>query len=124
MRGQDGYTLIEVLVAFAILSGSALLSFETFSSGILNLRRTQDAIDAQSVARGALDTWIVSQNHDPSMTGRRMGFNWSLTAKRVFARDTALINPIHVSVRVEAADGQEVIAARVSTIVLTSGNSP
>ena len=50
-RGEEGFTLIEVLIAAFILVAGAMAIFMTFGAAIRNVQRGRDAQVAQSVAQ-------------------------------------------------------------------------
>ena len=51
--GQEGFTLIEVLVSFVILSGAIILTFQIFSDGLLGVEvsraKAQEVISAEQL---------------------------------------------------------------------------
>jgi prepilin-type N-terminal cleavage/methylation domain-containing protein len=51
---NQGFTLVEVLVAFAILSITILTGFQIFSDGLVRLARVEDAVARNAAARAAL----------------------------------------------------------------------
>jgi prepilin-type N-terminal cleavage/methylation domain-containing protein len=55
LSGQDGFTLIEVLVAAFILVLGSLAIFMTFAAAIHNVQRSRDAQIAQSIAQREME---------------------------------------------------------------------
>jgi len=61
MTGQRGFSLLEAIVALALLAsvGMALLSW--LNGSLISLRRVQDTVAAQAAARNAL-AWLETVN--------------------------------------------------------------
>ena len=80
-RGQDGYTLIEVIVAFALLALALTLLLGTLSGAVRQVRWSGDAGRAALHAQSMLDTVGFGSPLEP---GRRDGefeggrYRWSL----------------------------------------------
>jgi prepilin-type N-terminal cleavage/methylation domain-containing protein len=55
-ENDHGFTLVEVLVAFAILSLTILTGFQIFSDGLSRVSRVQDAVMRNAAARAALSS--------------------------------------------------------------------
>lgn len=52
--GEDGFSLVEVLVAFAVLAGALLAGFRVFGDGIYRISAGQERIAVLNVLRGQL----------------------------------------------------------------------
>lgn len=82
MRGQRGYTLIEVIVAFAVLGIALMLLLGTLSNGTRQVRWAADSGRAALHARSLLDGIGIDV---PIVPGRSTGefedgrYRWSLT---------------------------------------------
>jgi len=81
MRGQRGYTLIEVIVAFAVLGIALMLLLGTLSNGTRQVRWAADSGRAALHARSLLDGVGIEV---PVVPGRSTGefedgrYRWSL----------------------------------------------
>ena len=104
---QQGFTLIEVLVAFMILTLSLSVLFRIFSSGLTNVAVAGDYAQAVLVAESQLA--LVGRS-EPLLVGQTRGesgeqFRWRRTVESYipWEDDTALTVPVsgyHVSVEV------------------------
>jgi general secretion pathway protein I len=104
---QQGFTLIEVLVAFMILTLSLSVLFRIFSSGLTNVAVAGDYAQAVLVAESQLA--LVGRS-EPLLVGQTYGesgeqFRWRRTVESYlpWEDDTALTVPVsgyHISVEV------------------------
>lgn len=83
LRGDDGFTLLEVLVAFAIMSVAMVAIMQAFSGGLDATRRTAAASEALATARSLLDRVGAELPVAPgSMSGSAAGTNWTIQIAR------------------------------------------
>lgn len=115
-RGQHGYTLIEVIVAFAVLALALTLLLGTLSGAVKQVRWADDAGRAALHAQSLLDQTGVGEALQP---GHREGgfeqdrYRWSLDVepwRDPTAQDVALIDPgapqlLQLSLAVEWGEG-------------------
>ena len=104
---QQGFTLIEVLVAFMILTLSLSVLFRIFSSGLTNVAVAGDYAQAVLVAESQL---ALVGHSEPLLVGQTSGesgerFRWRriIESYLPWEDDTALTVPVsgyHVSVEV------------------------
>ena len=79
-KAEDGFTLVEVLVAFVILSGAVILSFQIFADGLRRLSAVEARTKAVNVARSELARLSSSRNISEGVTtGTTDGVNWKIT---------------------------------------------
>jgi prepilin-type N-terminal cleavage/methylation domain-containing protein len=101
MREQDGFTLIEVLVSFVILSGAIILSLESYANGLRNLHHAQEILDAQELARSVLARW---QSGDEVIAkggkGQTGPFAWQLTVQNPGFESKGQMQPELIEVKV------------------------
>jgi general secretion pathway protein I len=97
-RSSQGFTLIEVLVAFMILSLSLSVLFRIFSGGLSNVSIAGDYAQAVLVAESQLA--VVGRN-EPLKAGQTYGesgerFRWRRVIERYvpWEDDTALTVPV------------------------------
>ena len=77
-RRQQGFTLIEILVAFMILTLALTVIFRIFSGGLRNLELSADYTRAALVAESQLAAAGVSIPLEPGETSGELGdsFSW------------------------------------------------
>jgi type II secretory pathway pseudopilin PulG len=77
MRDEDGYTLVEVIVAFAILAGSLLLGLEVFHGGLASLQRANRQLASVQRARQELTKLSLDPQIRPGiLRGQVGGHTW------------------------------------------------
>ena len=82
--GSDkGFTLLEVLVAFAITGVILTMAFRSFGNGVMGLSRSQDMSSALSLARAKLNAAGVEAPLAQGMTSGRndAGLEWRLEVR-------------------------------------------
>lgn len=80
MRGEGGYSLVEVIVAFAILAGTLLMGLDAFRGGLANLHRAERQLDMAQLAK----TELMKLSLEPGLqAGSRHGESgsWSWRAE-------------------------------------------
>ena len=83
LRGDDGFTLLEVLVAFAIMAVAMVAIMQAFSSGLDATRRTAIASETLATARSLLDRVGAELPVAPGSTsGSVAGTNWTVQIAR------------------------------------------
>lgn len=100
-HAEQGFTLIEVLVAFMILTLSLSVLFRIFSGGLTNVTVAGDYAQAVLVAESQL---AVVGRSEPLLVGQVYGesgerFRWRRTIENYmpWEDDTALTAPVSVS---------------------------
>lgn len=59
-RNEEGWTLIEVLVGFAILSSAVIVSFEVIAGGLRSLAKTKHSMEAMGGMRAAIASLSIA----------------------------------------------------------------
>ena len=63
MKNHDeGFTLVEVLVAFAIMAGAIIMAFSVFGDGLRGLKLTQERSHQTQVAQHQIDLASTAAN--------------------------------------------------------------
>lgn len=82
-RGEDGFTLIESLVAFAILSMAIIMSFRIFGEGLQRVNRAEQVKEQLEAAHQEMQR-LVAQADLPE--GERIessdGHRWRIVTRR------------------------------------------
>lgn len=80
-NSEAGFTLVEVLVAFAILAGAILMSFQIFANGMRRLTAVEASTKQMNVARLELARISISGNIAAGVTaGVTNGVSWRIVA--------------------------------------------
>jgi general secretion pathway protein I len=81
---QAGFTLLELLVAFAILAVAMAATLQAFGSGLDAARRTDGASEALAAARSQLDRVGTELPIEPGRYsgGEERGTRWSILIER------------------------------------------
>lgn len=120
---DDGFTLVEVLVAFVILSGAIILSFQVFSDGLRRLAVVETRMKEVNIARAELER--VSAHGTMSegvQTGTTDGVMWKISIKNL-ANDpsgkSSRIIAFEVNVDVIEPAGKGKAISVINTIILS-----
>lgn len=91
MRGAQGFTVIEALVAFAIMAVSLTVLYESMGTSFRTLDRAADVDEAVLVAQSALDG-IVAQRRVPEvLSGRNGVYDWAAEIAPLKRASTGLV---------------------------------
>jgi general secretion pathway protein I len=108
--GEAGFTLVEVIVALAILAGSLSILFEMISGGLLRTSSAEKMIEAGSLTQSLLAE--IGTNY-PVMTGERAGefangYHWRLKMQPIGdGKEEGAIGLYEISANVEWEEGSE-----------------
>jgi prepilin-type N-terminal cleavage/methylation domain-containing protein len=80
----QGFTLIEVLVSFAILAGAILMTFKIFGDGLLNLNVSQNRSGEILAAEREIEFLQISESlQEGSSEAIVKNFKFLITVKRI-----------------------------------------
>lgn len=105
MSGARGFTVVEALVAFAIMAVSMVVFYEAMGTSFRTLDRAADVDEAVLVAQSALDG-IVAQRRLPDVqSGRSGAYNWSAQILPLSSATSGLLVLRTVRMRVQWPGG-------------------
>lgn len=78
--GREGYTLLEVLVAFVILAGTVIMSFRIFADGLGRLNDADRQIEMVTLAQELMARLQLATRLKAGTTGGNTGgLGWTIT---------------------------------------------
>jgi prepilin-type N-terminal cleavage/methylation domain-containing protein len=121
-EAEDGFTLVEVLVAFVILAGAVILSFQIFADGIRRLSTVETRTKTVNVARSELARLSTAKNIPEGITaGTTEGIAWKITVTPIdgiVANGVSALRPFKVEVRAADAGDETGDVPVIETILL------
>lgn len=123
---EEGFTLVEVLVAFAILAGAIVLSFQVFADGLRRVTSAESRIRAIDVARAEIARLTVARTMTEGMqTGTANGIKWQVTIRPLHGfMENSAVRPFRVEVRVNDGENGPPDEPVIETIVLGVQGQP
>ncbi len=119
-NNEDGFTLVEVLVAFAILAGAVIVSFQIFAEGLRTLSAAEARRKDAEIARLEFATARASGTlAEGSRAGATDGVAWTISVQAIedmAAPGNSSLRPYRIVV--SAASGGAAEAIVVDTIEL------
>jgi general secretion pathway protein I len=76
MSGERGFTVIEALIAFAILAVSLAVLYEAMGTSFRTLDRAASVDEAVLVAQSAMDTIVAERRLPQVLSGRSGVYGW------------------------------------------------
>ena len=119
---ERGFTLVEVLVAFTILGLVLVALLEIFSTGMRNVRVSEDFVTATAVAESRLAMiGVVEPLVDQVQTGSFSDrFHWESSVRRISIGQTspleAVVEPYQVTVTVSWGNRDDTRSVSLTTL--------
>lgn len=125
---EAGFTLVETLVAFTILAGAIVVSFQIFASGLRQQAAVEDRKFLVGVARTELDRLALQPAlQDETRLGQTGEVEWQITIKALasnLAPQDSLLSPFYVSFRQIIEGAPEASEPLLETVLLARPGSP
>ncbi len=103
-----GFTLLEILVALAILSGSLMMAFRVVSDGISTQTRSEGWLFAtllgEAEIRKSLVTFPDTGDSDGTFPSPHEGYRWRMTVSQALHEDA---REVHLTVYWAGKDEEE-----------------
>ena len=116
---ESGFTLIETLVAFVILSGVVIIALSTMSESLRRMQHAARVVEASRVAQQALDS-LTAENIDgqTNFSGQRNKFKWRIEIIPLPGQIEAMMYPALIKVLVTDLNGKPIPQSHLETIRL------
>ena len=125
---ETGFTLVETLVAFTILVGAIIVSFQIFSSGLRQQAAVEERKSLMAIARTELDRLALQPAlKDETRIGQTGEVEWQITIKPLasnLAPQDSLLRPFYVSFRQRHDGIADEIEPLLETVLLARQSSP
>ena len=81
LRDEQGFTLVETLISFVILSGALILAFQVMADGLSALKRADEKSRNATVISAEAERLIVTRSlNTGTLNGETDGVAWSIIA--------------------------------------------
>ncbi len=114
-----GFTLIETLVAFVILSGTIIMAFSAMSDSLQRMQRGRQIVEASKVAQEILArSSLAEPGQLVAGTGTQAGFRWQREVFPLNANADTATYPVVVKILISDLAGHSIPQASLDTILL------
>jgi prepilin-type N-terminal cleavage/methylation domain-containing protein len=99
-RPEEGFTLVEVLVAFVISAILLSIIFAGFDQATRRDRVVRSQAQALEIARSRVEEFLVSPSRKITLRGREGGLQWQTTETSIMEdpRGLVLLSQFHIEV--------------------------
>jgi type II secretory pathway pseudopilin PulG len=116
---EAGFTLIETLVAFVILSGVVIIALSTMTESLQRMQQAARVVEASKVAQQVLDNFIAENvDGQPIISGQQAKYVWRVEIMPLPGSPEAMIYPAVIKVSVSDSDGRSIPQSHLETIRL------
>jgi type II secretory pathway pseudopilin PulG len=114
---DDGFALVEVTVAFAILAMTLIVTFQVFQEGLRRIGEAEDLARQIAVARSVLTEAELDPSLAPGIrTGETGGIAWRLTISAI--AQTGQWHPLKLEVQTSRGPIADTAPPVLETIVV------
>jgi type II secretory pathway pseudopilin PulG len=125
---EDGFTLVEALVAFTILAGAIILGLRIFADGMRAVSAVETRNNAVAVVRAELARLSLAPAISEGVhRDRQAGVGWQTTVRAVDGPDPASATasrPFRIEIKLVDEHGQPEEPPIIETIVLHRAPAP
>jgi type II secretory pathway pseudopilin PulG len=114
---ESGFTLIETLVAFVILSGVVIIALSTMTESLQRMQQAARVVEASKVAQQVLDN-LIAKNADGKsiISGQQDKYAWRVEIIPLPGPREAMIYPALITVSVAGSNGISIPQSHLETI--------
>jgi type II secretory pathway pseudopilin PulG len=114
---EAGFTLIETLVAFVILSGVVIIALSTMSESLQRMQQAARVVEASRFAQRTFDDLFVEIASTPkTYSGQDDKYRWRIEIVELPGPSEAMIFPALFKVSVENSKGRSIPQAHIESI--------
>lgn len=109
-QGRDGYTLLEVLVAFVILAGAVIMSFRIFADGLGRLNDADRQIEMVTLAQELMARLQIATRLKAGTTSGSAGeLGWTITLTPLDEREETAqgVSLFHARIEVRQSEDEK-----------------
>jgi Tfp pilus assembly protein PilV len=116
-NAESGFTLIETLVAFVILSSVIIVALSTMSESLRRMQQAAHVVEASKITQQILDNLIAKGTTNELMqAGQIEKFEWRVEIIPMQAPETAQTYPALIKVSVTESGGKPITRSHLETI--------
>jgi type II secretory pathway pseudopilin PulG len=116
-NAESGFTLIETLVAFVILSGVVIVALSTMSESLRRMQQAAHVVDASKVTQQVLDNLLGDSVTNQSIQSGQSGkFKWQIEIMPLRAPEAAQTYAALIKVSVTESGGKPIPQSHLETI--------
>jgi Tfp pilus assembly protein PilV len=114
---ESGFTLIETLVAFVILSGVVIIALSTMTESLQRMQQAAHVVEASIVSQQVLDNLIAESADGRSIiSGQQAKYAWRVEIIPLPSPGEAQIYPALIRVSVSDSENEPIPLSRLETI--------
>ena len=116
---RSGFTLVETLVAFVILSGVVIIALSTMAESLRRMQNAARVVEASKVAQQVLDSLITENiGGQTNFSGQQDKLKWRIEIIRLPGQVEVMTYPALIKVSVTDLNGKLIPQSHLETIRL------